>query len=196
MSWGHTRGAREHQRARQERQPGEKTGEPEGQGCAGGGGSRGPTTAQRYTTSLADKHHADEVHLTVPANPPRRQGTDGGEAGGGGRQGNLPEGVPGKAVQVGLQDRGQGGGREARESARDIALARGRAVESTQSKRAAVGGPGRGRRGGGRGEGREEREEREGRTPWPGTAKGHAPRGRTDQRRTPRGSVTRCSMQC
>ena len=41
---------------------GKKAGEPEGQGRAGGGGSRGPTTAQRNTTSLAEKRHADDPH--------------------------------------------------------------------------------------------------------------------------------------
>ena len=47
------------------------------------------------------------------------------------------------------------------------------------------------------GEGREEREDRRvtratgARLAWPGTAKGHVPRAREDQRRTPRGAVTR-----
>ena len=41
---------------------GKKAGEPEEQGRAGEGGSRGPTTAQGYTTSRAENHHADDPH--------------------------------------------------------------------------------------------------------------------------------------
>ena len=33
-----------------------------GQGRAGGGASRGPTKAQRYTSSRAEKRHADDPH--------------------------------------------------------------------------------------------------------------------------------------
>ena len=101
------------------------------------------------------------------------------------------EGEPGEAAQVGLQDGGQGGGGEAREGARDTIVACGGAAEGTQSRRAAVRGQARDRRRGKGGEGRGEREERRetrGRgahLAWPGTAKGHAPRGREDQRRTP-----------
>ena len=41
---------------------GKKAGEPEGHGRAGGGGSRGPTTAQRNTKSRAEKRHAEDPH--------------------------------------------------------------------------------------------------------------------------------------
>ena len=51
VSRGHTQGARERQRARQERQKGENTGEPEGQGRAGWDGRRGRTATNRCTTS-------------------------------------------------------------------------------------------------------------------------------------------------
>ena len=98
----------------------------------------------------------------------------------------------GGAAQVGLQVGGQGGGPEARESARDTALAGGRPAESRRSRRTTVRGRTRDSR-----EGREERGERRetrGRSAhlaWPGTAKGHAPTGRWDRRRAPGGAVTR-----
>ena len=70
--------------------------------------------------------------------------------------GRIPKGVSGEAAQVGLQDEGQGGGPEARESARDTALASGRPAESTRSRRATVRGRARDRENRGkRGEGRE-----------------------------------------
>ena len=74
--------------------------------------------------SFSEKHHADDPHRAVLAAPLDHQGTDGGAAGGRGRRGSPPEGVSGEAAQVGLQVRSQGGGPEAPEGARDIALAR------------------------------------------------------------------------
>ena len=38
--------------------------------------------------SLSEKHHAVDPHRAVPAAPPDHQGTDGGAAGGRGRQGS------------------------------------------------------------------------------------------------------------
>ena len=157
-SRGHTQGARERQGARakkKQRQDGRthRKGAKRRQG-AGGGGHRGRTRAQRNTMSLSEKHHAVDPHRAVPAAPPSHQGTDGGAAGGRGRRGSLPEGVSGEAAQVGLQVRRQGGGPEARDGARDTALARRRPAASTRSR----GTPLRGRAGD-RGEGRVERGE-------------------------------------
>ena len=105
--------------------------------------------------SLTQKHHADDPHRAVPAAPPDHQGTDGGAAGGGGRRGGPPERVSGEAAQVGLQVERQGRSPEARESARDTTMARGRPAASTQSRRTTLEG-----RAGDRGEGRVERRER------------------------------------
>ena len=69
--------------------------------------------------SLTEKHHAEDPHRAVPAAPPDHQGTDGRAAGGGGRWGSPPEGETGEAAQDGLQVGSQGGGPEARQSARD-----------------------------------------------------------------------------
>ena len=105
--------------------------------------------------SLTDKHLADDPHRAVPAAPPDHQGTDGGVAGRRGKRGSPPEGVSGKAAQVGLQVRRQGRSPEAREGARDTTMARGRPAASTQSRRTTLRG-----RAGDRGEGRVERRER------------------------------------
>ena len=121
---------------------------------AGGGGHRGPTGVQRNTSSLSEKHHATDPHGAVPAAPPDHQGTDGGAAGGRGRRGSPPEGVSGEAAQVGLQVGRRGGGHEAREGARDTALARRRPAASTRSRGTTLRG-----RAGDRGEGRVERGE-------------------------------------
>ena len=157
-SRSHTQGAREQQGARakkKQRQDGRthRKGEKRRQG-AGGGGHRGPTGAQRNTMSLSEKHHAVDPHRAVPAAPPDHQGTDGGAAGGRGRRGSPPEGVSGEAAQVGLQVRRQGGGPEAREGARDTALARRRTAASTRSRGTTLRG-----RAADRGEGRVERGE-------------------------------------
>ena len=93
-------------------------------------------------------------HRAVPAAPPDHQRTDGGAAGRRGRRGSPPEGVSGEAAQVGLQVRGQGGGSEAREGARDTAMARRRPAASTRRKGTTLRG-----RAGDRGEGRVERGE-------------------------------------
>ena len=70
--------------------------------------------------------------------------------------GGVPsKGVSGEAAQVGLQVGRQGGGPEARESARDTTMARGRPAASTRSRRTTPRG-----RAGNRGEGRVERRER------------------------------------
>ena len=66
----HTQGVREQRRSRQEGHPNKKIkanktpkkDKQRGQGRAGGGGSREPTKAQRYTTSRAEKRHADDPH--------------------------------------------------------------------------------------------------------------------------------------
>ena len=84
--------------------------------------------------SLTEKHHAVDPHRAVPPAPPDHQGTDGGAASGRGRRGSPPEGVSGEAAQVGLQVRRQGAGPEAREGARDTALARRRPAASTRSR--------------------------------------------------------------
>ena len=168
-----------------------KKDEQRGWGRAGGGGCREPTKAQVYKFSPTEKRHADDPHGPVPAAPPDHQGTDGGEASEGGRRGSPPEGVSGEAAQVGLQVGGQGGGPEARESARDTTMARGRPAESTLSRRTTVRG-----RAGDRREGRvESREMSETRgmgahLAWPGAARGHAPGGRWDRTRPPRGALT------
>ena len=104
--------------------------------------------------SLSEKHHAEDPHRAIPAAPPDHQGTDGGAAGGRGRRGGPPEGVSGEAAQVGLQVRRQGGGPEAREGARDTAMARRRPAASTRSRGTTLRG-----RAGDRGEGRVERGE-------------------------------------
>ena len=104
--------------------------------------------------AFTEKQHAVDPHRAVPAAPPDHKGTDGGAAGGRGRRGSPPEGVSGEAAQVGPQDRGQGGGPEAREGARDTALARGRAAASTRSRGTTLRG-----RAEDRGEGRVERGE-------------------------------------
>ena len=66
----HTQGAREQRRVQQEGAPKEKIkanktpkkDKQRGQGRAGGRGSREPTKAQRYTSSRAEKRHADDPH--------------------------------------------------------------------------------------------------------------------------------------
>ena len=157
-SRGHTQGAREQQGARAQKKPRQdgrthRKGTKRRQG-AGGGGHRGPTRAQRNAMSLSEKHHAVDPHRAVPAAPPDHQGTDGGAAGGRGRRGSPPEGVSGEAAHVGLQVGRQGGGPEAREGARDTALAWRRPLASTRSRGTTLSG-----RAGDRGEGRVERGE-------------------------------------
>ena len=49
--------------------------------------------------SLTEKHHADDPHRAVPAAPPDHQGTDGGAAGGTGRQGSPPPGCLGRPLR-------------------------------------------------------------------------------------------------
>ena len=97
-----------------------------------------------------------------------------------GTMGESPEGVPGEAAQVSLQDGGQGAGGETREGAGDKALARRGAAEPTQCRRAAVRGRARGRRRGKGGEGRGEREDwrvtrRRGRPDMAGDYQGERP---------------------
>ena len=104
--------------------------------------------------SLSEKHHAVDPHRAVAAAPPDHQGTDGGAAGRRGRRGSPPEGVSGEAAQVGLQVGRQGGGPEAREGARDTAMARRRPAASTRSRGTTLRG-----RAGDRGEVRVERGE-------------------------------------
>ena len=157
-SRGHTQGAREQQGARAQKKPQQdrrthRKGTKGRQG-AGGGGHRGPTRAQRNTMSLTEKHHAVDPHRAVPAAPPDHQGPDGGAAGGRGRRESPPEGVSGEAAQVDPQVRIQGGGPEAREGARDTALARRRPAASTRSGGTTLRG-----RAGDRGEWRAERGE-------------------------------------
>ena len=48
--------------SRRKRKKNTKAREPEGTGPPGGGGSRGPTKAQSYTWSRAEKRHADDLH--------------------------------------------------------------------------------------------------------------------------------------
>ena len=105
--------------------------------------------------SPTEKHHADDPHRAVPAAPPDRQGTDGGAAGGRGRQGSPPEGVSGEPAQVGLHIGRLGRSPEARENARDTTMVRGRPAASTRSRRTTLSG-----RAGDRGERRVERRER------------------------------------
>ena len=104
--------------------------------------------------SLSEKHLAVAPHRAVPAVPPDHQGTDGGAAGGRGRQGSPPEGVSGVAAQVVLQVGRQGGGPEAREGARDTTMPRRRPAASTRSRGTTQRG-----RAGDRGEGRVARRE-------------------------------------
>ena len=158
-SRGHTLGAREQQGARAQKKKQRQDGRANRKGTkrrqgAGGGGHRGLTRAQRNTMSLTEKHHAVDPHRAVPAAPPEHQGTDGGAAGGRGRRGSPPEGVTGEAAQVSLQVRRQGGDPEAREGARDTAVARRRPAASTRSRGTTLRG-----RAEGRGEGRVERGE-------------------------------------
>ena len=158
-SRGQTQGAREQQGARAQKKKQRRDGRTHRKGAkrrqgAGGGGHRGPTRAQRNTMSLSENHQAVDPHRAVPAAQPDHQGTDGGAAGARGRRGNPPEGVSGEAAQVGLQVRRQGGGPEAREGARDTALARRRPAASTRSRGTTLRG-----RAGDRGEGRVERGE-------------------------------------
>ena len=86
---------------------------------------------------------------------PDQQATDGGAAGRRGRRGSPPEGVSGEAAQVSLQVGRQGTSPEARVSAPDTTMARGRPAASTGSRRTTLRG-----RAGDRGEGRVERRER------------------------------------
>ena len=155
-SRGHTQGAREQQRARAQKKNNGRTGGCTGRAQRGGRarekGGTGGQRGRKGTQCLC--RHAVDPHRAVPAAPPDHQGTDGGAAGGRGRRGSPPEGKSGEAAQVGLQVRRQGGGHEAREGARDIALAQGRPAASTWSRGTTLRG-----RAEDRGEGRVERGE-------------------------------------
>ena len=137
-SRGHTQGARKQQGARAQRKNNARTGGHTGRAQRGGRarevGGTGGQRGRKGTQCLSEKHHAIDPHRAVPAAPPDHQGTDGGAAGGRGRRGSPPEGVSGEAAQVGLQVGRQGGSPEAREGARDTALARRRPAASTRSR--------------------------------------------------------------
>ena len=96
-SRGHTQGAQEQQGARPQNQKknNSRTGGHTGRahrGCrAREVGGRGDQRGRKGTHCLTEKHHADDPDRAVPAAPPDHQGTDGGAAGGRGRQGSGPE---------------------------------------------------------------------------------------------------------
>ena len=163
--------------------------------------AQGGRDAEAELRQIGAPHRAQSDAMAMtriePYRPPRpaiRELMEGRPAGA--DDGGIPpNGEPGEAAQVGLQDGGQGAGGETREGAQDTALARRGAAERTRCRGAAVRGRARDRRQG-KGEGRGEGEEwsvTRGRcthVAWPGTAKGHTPRRREDQRRTQRGAVT------
>ena len=124
--------------------------------AAWGEGDAGGQRRHKGARRLAQRNAMPMTRIE-PYQPPRptiRELMEGRPAGADDR-GNSPETVPGEAQQVVPQDRRQGRGQEARESARDTALAWGRAAKSTRSRRAAVRGRARdGWRGGGGREGK------------------------------------------
>ena len=163
-----------------------------GDGGAREEGEAGGQQRHKGTLRLAQRNAMPMTRIE-PYRPPRptiRELMEG--RGGGGRRGSPPEGVSGEAARVGLQVRGQGEALR-RVRAHEIQPSCiGRPAESTRNRRTTVRGRTRDRR-----EGREKRGERRetrgggAHLAWPGTAKGHAPRGRWDRRRAPREAVTR-----
>ena len=163
-SRGHTQGAREQQGARAQSthrtkkknngRTGGHTGRAQRGGRAREVGGTGGQRGRKGTQCLSQRSTMPLTRIEPYRPPPDHQGTDGGAAGGRGRRGSPPEGVSGEAAQVGLQVGRQGGGPEAREGARDTAMARRRPAASTRSRGTTLRG-----RAGDRGEGRVERGE-------------------------------------
>ena len=198
-----TRGAGDTRRAHvssderdKRRKKGEMQAKPRGMAERGGrdAGSKQRQIGAPHRTQ-SDAPPMTRIESYRPPRPTIRELMEGRPAGAD-NGGIPPKGVPGKAAEVGLRNGGQGATGETHEGAPDTAQARRGAAERTQCRTAAViGQAGDGRRGKS-GEARGEREEwrvtrgRGAHLAWPGTAKGHTPRGREDQRRTQGGAVT------
>ena len=158
---GHTQGAREQQGARAQNKrkkngmTGGHTGRAQGGGRAREVGGTGGQRGRKGTQCLSQRSTMPMTRIE-PYRPPRptiRELMEGRPAGEDDR-GVPPKGLSGEAAQVSLQVRRQGGSPEAREGARDTALARRRPAASIRCRGTTLRG-----RAGDRGEGRVERGE-------------------------------------
>ena len=152
-SRGHTQGAQEQQGTRGQKNNNSRTGHKEEAGRGTWGEQGANEGAKEHNVSQRSAMPMTRIELYRPPRPTIRElmeGRPAGEDDGG----VPPEGVTGKAAQVGLQVGRQGGGPETREGARDTTMARRRPAASTRSRRTTLRG-----RAGDRGEGRVERRE-------------------------------------